>query len=114
MPNLPAGSRNHAEDIDFKVMPIGTSDITGLLLGYPTLDSAPIGVGWSLTQHAHYFKICDQFLPRAEMVLKGKALRELREWQSKGGDSTTHNIISFQSGYSREKEGRVPWQCYIS
>ena len=83
MPKVAAGSRNHTEDIYFKVMPTGTSDVTGLLLGYPALDTVPTGVGWSVKPHAHYFKICDQLLPRAELALKGKALRELQEWSGK-------------------------------
>ena len=37
---------NPIRKLYFKVLPKGTADVPGVLLGYPTLDTAPHGLGW--------------------------------------------------------------------
>ena len=43
-----ADSRNPTRDIYFKVLPKGTADVPGVLLGFPTLDAPPHGLGWQI------------------------------------------------------------------
>ena len=52
---MPGDPKNPLKDIYFKIMPKGTTEIAGILLGYPTLDSAPYGLGWTMTEHSHHF-----------------------------------------------------------
>ena len=86
---VPAGKRSGDEefplrDIYFKVLPLGTADIPGVLIGYPTLDCPPFGLGWQRREYTHFFTSVQIHLPRAELQRRKEMSEELVEWKKEG------------------------------
>ena len=59
---------NVCKNLYFKVLPKGTADVPGILLGYPTLDAPPYGLGWHTCETTHFFSAMQIHMPRAELV----------------------------------------------
>ena len=69
-------SGNPKQNLYFKVLPKGTADIPGILLGFPCLDSPPYGMGWSPTPTSHFFSKWDLHMPRAESKKRQVSLED--------------------------------------
>ena len=67
-------------DLYMKVLPKGTSNIVGLLLGNPTLDLPPFGLGHQRKDQTHYFSTLRVHLPRAELARRGAQRQEMKNW----------------------------------
>ena len=67
-----------------KVLPRGSTAIPGVILGYPTLDKPPYGLGHRPTDHTHYFEELGVHLPRAEIPRRIQMRREVDSWAGNG------------------------------
>ena len=67
-----------------KVLPRGSTCIPGVILGYPTLDKPPYGLGHRPTDHTHYFEEPGVHLPRAEIPRRIQMRREVDSWAGNG------------------------------
>ena len=71
--SVPAGKRSvegehPAKDVYLKVLPMGTFDVPGVLVGFPTLHQEPYGLGYLRRKHTHHFSAVGVHLPRARIV----------------------------------------------
>ena len=55
--------------------------MVGLLLGAPTLDIAPYGLGHQRKEQTHYFQALRVHLPRAELGRRAAQREEIKGWQ---------------------------------
>ena len=79
--NLGVGhDSNPIRKLYFKVLPKGTADVPGVLLGYPTLDTAPHGLGWEPKEGTHFFRSLGLHLPRAELRKRTAHVSACAEW----------------------------------
>ena len=81
------------------VLPMGSSDVPGVLLGYPTLDDYPRGLGWYRREYTHYFAAVNVHLPRAELKSRAQHLREVASWRDEG-------LLNDPDGLKEGKRGK--------
>ena len=79
-------------DIYFKILPKGSAQVPGILLGYPVLDPSPAegpkaGLGHVVTQDSHYFAELGASLPRGELLRREQQREEIEEWRRSCGAS---------------------------
>ena len=79
-------------DIYFKVLPKGTAQVPGLLLGFPVLDPSPepgpkAGLGHVVLPDARYFAELKASLPRGELIRREQQRAEVEEWLRSCGSS---------------------------
>ena len=67
-------------DIYMKVLPKGSANVTGVLLGFPVLDLPPHGLGHQLTARSHYFAELGVHLPRGELYRRSEIRRGIETW----------------------------------
>ena len=65
-------------------MPKGTTDVPGVLLGWPALDAAPHGLGWQALEKSHWFSGINLHMPRAEDTKRYRYAQELTQWLQTG------------------------------
>ena len=93
----PGDLSNPVSDLYVKVLPKGASNVVGLLLGAPTLDAAPYGLGHQRKEQTHYFQALRVHLPRAELGRRATQREEIRAWQDGGsqpGSAEACRLIS--------------------
>lgn len=71
---------NPCNSLYFKVLPRGTADIPGVLLGFPCLGTAPYGMGWQVTSTSHFFSMWDLHMPRAELSKRTTSCADTKVW----------------------------------
>ena len=79
-----------SRDIYFKVLPLGTAQVPGCLIGFPALDSthgAAGALGWRVMPDHHLFEGVGVALPRGELSQRERHQSETQLWRD--GDSTT-------------------------
>ena len=69
--------------IYFKVPPRGKANLARILVGNPTLDKGPHGLGWQINDTTHFFAAVQKHLPRRELTRRSSQIDELREWNAK-------------------------------
>ena len=74
-------------DIYFKILPRGTCGIAGCILGFPTLDVRPWGLGHSVQHTAHCFEEFGVALPRLELARRCEYNEALSAYLASGGES---------------------------
>ncbi len=73
---------NPMVSIYFKVLPKGKANMAGILIGNPTLDKGPQGLGWEVHDTTHFFSQVNKHLPRRELSRKSCQFDEVRDWNA--------------------------------
>jgi len=86
---VPQGKETHpklwpVKDVYFKILPKGLSGFKGILVGAPTLDAPPHGLGHRVTEATHYWKAIDIHTERLEMKRRGARVDEVKQWMREG------------------------------
>ena len=66
-------------DIYMKVLPKGKANVPGCLLGFPTLEVEPHGLGWRTCEKTHYFTELDVHLLRGELQRRAELHDEMAQ-----------------------------------
>ena len=67
------GEKGPVMDLVFKVFPLGSASFPGLIIGLPTLDVAPFGLGHRLSKDYHVFDgLGGVRLPRLEVEARAR------------------------------------------
>ena len=83
-------------DIYMQVLPNGTANVSGVLLGFPVLDLPPHGLGHQLTERSHYFAELGVHLPRGELYRRSEMRKEVDAWVSNREHDVT---LATRDGY---------------
>ena len=73
-------------DLYFKVLPKGTCSISGCLIGFPTLDVCPHGLGHSVVGTTHLFEELGVALPRLELARRDEYTESLSTYHATDGE----------------------------
>ena len=92
---------NPSEDVYFKILPKGSSNIPGILLGYLLLDVEPYGFGWERKVRSHYFTRLKVHPLRGELHRRKDHTEAVKQWH-------TEDVEGSQSG--KEKVCRIAEQ----
>ena len=68
--------RNPTRKLYFKILPHGTADVQGVLLGFPAVDAPPFGLGWQTKEGCNV---------RATPSREGKILGTLQQGEKVSG-----------------------------
>ncbi len=93
------------KDIYFKILPKGMSGFKGILVGAPTLDAPPHGLGHRVTESTHYWQAIDTHTERLETKRRVARMDEVKQWLQHGDFSETQidGVRNLQEG-ARELE----------
>jgi len=72
-------------DIYFKIFPRKTCGVPGCLIGFPTLDAAPQGLGHRVMQTVHAFEALGVCLPRLELLRRQEYAAAKKEHEDSQG-----------------------------
>ena len=89
-----------------KVLPRGSANVTGVLLGFPVLDLPPHGLGHQLTARSHYFAELGVYLPRGELYRRSEMRKEIETWVEDRASDTT---LVTRDGYLLVAEALKDW-----
>ena len=68
----------------FKILPAGSANVPGILIGMPSLDCAPFGLGHQIKEQTHFFKALGIHMPRMELGRRAQMKKDLVEWHKTG------------------------------
>ena len=105
----PAGEKQvHPQrNLYFKVLPSGSSNMDGGILGYPTLDSAPHGLGHRREDTTHVFTALNVALPRLELSRREESQRA----QAKYAESGDGSVCWMNEGPRTQNGGQERARC---
>ena len=84
---------NHpTRPIYFKVLPMGSCGMEGILLGYPTLDSAPYGFDHHREETTHVFRALNVSLPRGELSRRSESRGACATYFASKNGETVSNL----------------------
>ena len=102
-----SGSQDYPiRDIYMKVLPKGTANVSGVLLGFPVLDLPPHGLGHQLTERSHYFAELGVHLPRGELYRRSEMRKEVDALASNREHDVT---LATRDGYLLMAEALREW-----
>ena len=97
---------NPVESIYVKILPRGTSNIPGVLIGFPVLDVPPFGLGWSARTKSHFFTKLEAHLPRAELQRRVTFCQEKERWVKDGYLSGPNDTAAQDACYALSEAAR--------
>ena len=92
---VPAGAEQGLmKELYFKVLPRGTCSVPGVIIGFPTLDVSPYGLGWIVQPTVHTFSALNVSLPRLELARRNEYTEANRLYYGSTWQSSTGQVDS--------------------